>query len=159
MKQNISKSADCRAGQHNGYMATSDTWKQCSIFTPTELGGDEVVDALKRRRTVAGEAQRGLEALQRAAYLRHIVGDASGARALYEEALIACPRDEPRLTAEVQSELGAVCLAVGDIGAARAHTELACRMFASLLPEGHPTLQSLIGRIYMLANHNGLLPA
>eukprot|EP00971_Amphidinium_carterae_P003494 68826-Amphidinium_carterae.1 len=64
MKQNISKSADCRAGQHNGYMATSDTWKQCSIFTPTELGGDEVVDALKRRRTVAGEAQRGLEVQQ-----------------------------------------------------------------------------------------------
>lgn len=120
------------------------------------------VEACKRQRLLqvarsgageSGQQDPVLLALHRAAYLQHIAGDAAGARSLYEDALQRLPPIdvEPRMAAEVLSGLGSACAALGDYAAAREHSEIACRLFARLLPEDHPTLQSLIGRLYGLA--------
>mmetsp|Transcript_63198 Transcript_63198/g.184701 ORF Transcript_63198/g.184701 Transcript_63198/m.184701 type:complete len:149 (-) Transcript_63198:85-531(-) len=113
------------------------------------LPGDPLCGAPEKR--ARSSSDPGLEALQQAAYLRHIAGDARGARRLYEEALQRCPASDLRVIAEVLCELGGACAAEGDLPAARQHSEAACRLFARLLPEDHPTLRSLVGRLYSLA--------
>lgn len=105
----------------------------------------------KRCRVVDGSVDLGLAALQEAAYLRHIAGDTWGARALYEQALQRCPAGQLQVAAEVLAELGGACLVLGDLAAAREHSEAACRIFAALLPEDHPTMQRLVGRLYSIA--------
>mmetsp|Transcript_34479 Transcript_34479/g.107715 ORF Transcript_34479/g.107715 Transcript_34479/m.107715 type:complete len:166 (+) Transcript_34479:118-615(+) len=114
------------------------------------LPGEPLCGAPEKRARPSDNA--GLEALQQAAYLRHIAGDARGARRLYEEALRRCPASDLRVIAEVLCELGGACAADGDLLAAQQHSEAACRLFARLLPEDHPTLQSLVGRLYSLAS-------
>eukprot|EP00929_Paragymnodinium_shiwhaense_P072137 TRINITY_DN36616_c0_g2_i2.p1 TRINITY_DN36616_c0_g2~~TRINITY_DN36616_c0_g2_i2.p1 ORF type:complete len:141 (+),score=18.50 TRINITY_DN36616_c0_g2_i2:172-594(+) len=113
-----------------------------------ELDNDGLGLAPKRPRHLARDP--GLAALQQGAYFRHISGDADGARSLYEEALRRCPEDESRVLAEVRSELGSACAAMGDRPSAILHSEIACRLFRQVLAEDHPTLQRLIGRIYCL---------
>merc|ERR1712129_11804 len=99
------------------------------------------------------------EALQKASNLR-ISGRPGAARAACEAVLRGLPSasgrpavssHETQLMAQALSELGSCCAAEGDVHAARNHSEAACRLYSQLLPEDHPVLQGLVGRLYCLA--------
>eukprot|EP00928_Gymnodinium_smaydae_P098196 TRINITY_DN907_c1_g1_i1.p1 TRINITY_DN907_c1_g1~~TRINITY_DN907_c1_g1_i1.p1 ORF type:complete len:166 (+),score=40.17 TRINITY_DN907_c1_g1_i1:50-547(+) len=144
----------CFRGRRSAPASAADASASCSLD-----GGV----AAKRARAAADEQ---LQALERAAFERRSAGDLHRARELYEEALrrsqvraaapgAVCEEEMVRVQAEILSELGATCAASGDVVAARAHSEGACRLLSRLLPEDHPVLQRLVGRLYALAAVTG----